>query len=80
MKAEFIGKDRSMGFRKGETYFLKRSVVNNMQTPLVPSMPLLSQLSPPPTIQDTVRYHALHFVACQCLNLKQVPVFLYHLC
>ena len=36
-----------------------------MQTPLGPSMPLLSQLSPPPTIQD-----ALHFGSCQCLNHK----------
>ena len=44
-------------------------MVSNMQTPLVPSMPLLAQLSPP-TIQDTFMYHALHFGSCQCLNHK----------
>lgn len=30
MKAEFIGKDRSMGFRKGETYILKTDIKKQM--------------------------------------------------
>ena len=61
-------------------------MVSNVQTPLVPSIAVITVvlscplLSAPPTVQDTFMYRALRSVSCQSLNLKQVSVFLYHLC